>query len=201
LTGVYRVIRRDDQTAGTVLAVTKDPAKASEAVVTYDPGIVTLIGMPVPDAETLVRDTWKLGVASIEDRSVASQPNLVGVVTVSSELPQNITLAFDPGVAVPNLVGSSPSSLEGAFAGLSGLATLVINPTSEGDDPAACYDVISSQTPLNATGVYKTDTNFFFRWKHGTNVSRICTIIVLPPDFDFHILEERMPDIFIDPSG
>ena len=206
MTVVRRIVRRDGETLDTVLEVTKNPPDGREAVITYDPGVASLIGMELAAAQALVRDTWKIDAVPVEDRDSQQPAGRVGTVVVSNDPPQQATLTYDPGFVMESLVGKGTDFMETTFISLAGQATPVPDPDSSGDDPNFCYDYIISQNPLHANNLYDTGTPFFLGWKRGTKTGFLCRIFDRPR-FDYGRFMERIgnqefdPVVILNPGG
>jgi hypothetical protein len=114
-------------------------------------------------------------------------PQVVDTVTVDG---RNVTLAFDPGVAVPRLQGEPLSTLDTVVPTLTGKATISLIQLS--DDPSSCGDRISGQVPLNDANLYKTHTNFLIRWRDGTKTD--CGFV---PPWVLDDLVTRFDHVFI----
>jgi hypothetical protein len=181
---------------------------AAAVIVLIGAGAVTWVVWPkYPGLAEIQRETVgkKIGEAIVyleskgmtpvlaADPTSPREPMIVDKVAVAD---QEVTLMYDPGVELPILKGEYLSILDNVVPALAGKATIQL--VREADDPGACVDLISNQSPQALGNIYKTGTQFFVFWKHGASVDRRCSRLfdVLIP-FDLQSYVAAHPDVIV----
>lgn len=182
LTQELRVGEKDGSPVNVVYDAKPDPENSAAMILYYDPGIAALKGKPIADAKTTVQQ-WGLIPDLANSPGVGADPGVVVAVQLDALDPhQHITLTYDEGVVVPNLVGQSFNKIADVFNGLAGKATAIVNPVTV-KDPNSCATVVRTQDPLRdshagSSGLYSTATSFAFTMTEGTKPN---CLIVGPP--------------------
>lgn len=185
LTQEPRIGEKDGSPVNVVYDAKPDPENPATMILYYDPGIAALKGKPIADATTTVQ-RWGLIPDLANSPGAGTDPgNVVAVQLDALDPHQRITLTYDEGVVVPNLVGQSFNKIADVFNGLAGKATAIVNPVTV-KDPTSCTTIVRTQDPLRdshagSSSLYRTGTSFAFTMTEGTKPN--CLVVGLPKNW------------------